>query len=78
MRIEREESKDWRKGLKNQSKEKALIKDLQKTDTFNPFSDESERTTHNLGCVSTLNYVKSLQRRKCSSCSKYWADGVVW
>ena len=37
--------------LKNQSEEKALIKDMQKTDTFNPFSEGSNKIIHNLGNV---------------------------
>ena len=48
--------------LKTQSKEKALIRDLQKTDTFNPFGEESKRIIHNLGSVRTLNYGKYLQK----------------
>ena len=37
------------------SKEKALIRDLQKTDTFNPFYEESKRVIHNLGNVDCLD-----------------------
>ena len=48
--------------LRNQSKGKALIKDLQKTDTSNSFGEESKRIFHNLGHVSTFNFVRSLQK----------------
>ena len=34
--------------IKLQTKEKALIKDLQTSDTLNPFSEESKKIIHNL------------------------------
>ena len=47
MKIERGDSEDWRIFFKNKSKEQALITDLHKTDTFNPFSEESKIIMHN-------------------------------
>ena len=65
--------------LKNQSKEKALIKDLQKTvrSTHSAMCRRENQSSTTWVVWRILNYVKSLQRLKCSSCSKYWADGVV-
>ena len=37
--------------IKIHSNQCALIKDLQKTDTYNPFSEGSEKVIHNLGNV---------------------------
>ena len=44
------------------SRTEALITDLQKTDVFNPFSQESKRTIHNLGKSCYSNWVKSPRR----------------
>ena len=57
MKIERGQPEDWRMFLKINPKEKALITDLQKTDKFNPFSEESKKIMS-----STSNYVTSLQK----------------
>ena len=45
--------------LESQSREKALITDLQKTDTFNPVGEESKK----IKMSNTSNHVKSLQKR---------------
>ena len=63
--------------LQNQSKEKALIRDLQKTDTFNPVSEESEKIIHNLGNVEYFQLCEVSAKTQCSSCAKCWAGGVV-
>ena len=60
------------------SKEKALIRDLQKTDTFNPFCEESKRVIHNLGNVDCFDLCEISSKTHCSSCSTSWADGVVY
>ena len=73
MKIERKESEDWRK----QSKEKGLIRDLRKTDTFNPFSEESKKIIHNLGNVEYLELCQVSGKTQGSSCAKYCPDGVV-
>ena len=49
--------------LKCHSRANALITDLQKTDTFNPFSKESKKTIPTWVMSSSENYVKSLQKR---------------
>ena len=64
--------------IKRQSKEKALIKDLQKTDALNPFGEESKKAIHNLGKVGYSELCEFSSKTQCSSCSKYWADGVVY
>ena len=46
MKIERGESQDWRIFSK-----KALIRDLQKTDTFNPFTEESKNIIHSVVAI---------------------------
>ena len=63
MKIERGESEYWRIFLRqNPSNAKAPIRDLQKTDTFNPLSEESKEIIHNLVISSTSNCVKSLRK----------------
>ena len=37
--------------IKIHSNQSVLIKDLQKTDAYNPFSEESQKVIHNLGNV---------------------------
>ena len=59
--------------LKNQLKEKAL-----KTDTFNPFSEESEKIIHNQGNVEYFELCEVSAKTQCSSCAEYWRDGVVF
>ena len=64
--------------IKRQSKEKALINDLQKTDALNPFCEESKKAIHNLGNVECFELCEFSSKTQCSSCSKYRADGVVY
>ena len=78
MKIERGESEDWRLFFKNQSKEKALITDLQKTDTFTPFREESKKIIHNLGNVEYFELCEVSAKTQCSSWAKYWPDGIVY
>ena len=52
--------------LKNPSKDKALITDLQKTDTFNPFSEESKKIIHNLGSVKYFELCEVSAKTQCS------------
>ena len=77
MKIERGQSKDWRICLETQSKENALIRDLQNTETLNPFNEESKKIIHNLGNVEYCELCDVSAKTQCSSCAKYWADGVV-
>ena len=64
--------------LKNQSKEAALITDLQKTDTLNPFSEESKKIIHNLGNVELFELYEGSTKTPCPSCAKYWSGGVLY
>ena len=64
--------------LKRQSEEQALITDLQKTDTFNPFGEESEEIIHNLGNVELFELYEVSTKTQCPSCAKYWPEGVLY
>ena len=49
--------------LESQSREKALITDLPKTDTFNPFSEQSNTICTTRVMSSSVNNAKSVQKR---------------
>ena len=59
------------------SKEKVLIRDLQETDTFDPFCEESKKIIHNMGNVEYFELCEVSAKTQCSSCAACWPDGVV-
>ena len=65
LKIERGESENWAHVLKNQSKELALIRDL-------------EKIIHNLGNVELFKQFEVCTETQCSSCAQYWPDGVLY
>ena len=64
--------------IKIQPRETALVKNLQKTDAFNPLSEEPKRVIHNLGNVEDFELCEISSKTQRSSCSKYRAHGVVY
>ena len=57
--------------LETHSRTDALITDLQKT-VFKPFSEESKRTTHNLGKIDLFELDEVSAKTQRPSCAKYW------
>ena len=55
--------------IKMHSNHSVSVKDLQKTDAYNHFSEESKKVIHNLG------HVEYSEMYEISS--KYWAEGIV-
>ena len=60
-----------------QSKEQALITGVQKTDTFNPLSEESKKIIHNMGNVEYFELCEVSAKTHSSSCVKCRPDGVM-
>ena len=56
---------------KSQSRTKALTTDLEKTDTFNQFTEESKKIIHNLGKVELLELCEASANTQCPSCALY-------
>ena len=77
MKREQGEFENWRNALKRQSKANALITDLQKTDTFNPFREEFKKINHNLGNVELLESCEVSAKTQCASCAEHWPEGVL-
>ena len=61
-----------------QSRTDALITDLQKTDAFNPLSEEAKRTIHKLGKVEVFDLSEVFAKTQCPSCAKYWPEGILY
>ena len=59
-------------------KKDALITDLHKTDVFNPFSEKSKRTIHNLGKIELFELGEVSASTRCPSCAKYWTEGSLY
>ena len=64
--------------MESQSRANALIADLQKTDTFNPISEESKHIIHNLGNVETFELCEVSAQTQCPSCAQYWPEAVLY
>ena len=69
------EFENWRNALKRQSKANALMTDLQKTDTFNPFREEFKKINHNLGNVELLESCEVSAKTQCASGAEHWFRG---
>ena len=63
---------NWRIFFFIRSKTDAFVTDLHKSDAFNPCSEESKRTIHNLGKLEFFELGEVSAKIRCPSCAKYW------
>ena len=63
--------------LRTQSRTESMITDLQKTDVFNTFSEESKRTIQSLGEIELFELGEVSSKTQCPSCAKYWPEGLL-
>ena len=64
--------------VKNHPNKDALIADVQYNRTYNPFSEKSKQMIHNVGNVECFELCEISSNIQCSSCRKYWAEGIVY
>ena len=77
MKIEQGQFANWRILIKVNPERMRLITDLQKTHTFNPFSEESKRTIHSFGKIELFELSEVSAKTQCPSCAKYWPEGFL-
>ena len=67
----------WRILSRTQSRTESMITNLQKTDVFNTFSEESKRTIQSLGKIELFELGEVSTTTQCPSCAKYWPEKLL-
>ena len=63
--------------IENYPNRHALQRDLQQSQQFNPFSQESKEMTHEVGNIELCELLDTEPRAQCKVCLSYWDVGIV-
>ena len=64
--------------IENHPARHALPKDLQKNQSFNPFSPESKKMTHEVGNIELCELLETEPKTQCKVCLSYWDVGIFY
>ena len=56
----------------------ALQRDLQQSQSFNPFSQESKQMIHEVGNIELCELLDMESKTQCKVCLSYWDIGIVY
>ena len=64
--------------IDNHPNRHALQRDLQQSQSFNPFSQESKQMIHEVGNVELCELLDMEPKAQCKICLSYWDVGIVY
>ena len=64
--------------IENQTNRYALQRDLQQSQSFNPFSQESKQMIHEVGNIELCELLDMEPKTQCKVCLSYWDVGIVY
>ena len=64
--------------IENHPNRHALQRDLQQSQSFNPFSQESKQMIHEVGNIELCELLKTEPKTQCKVCLSYWNSGIVY
>ena len=64
--------------IENHPHRHALQRDLQQSQSFNPFSPESKQMIHEVGNIELCELLDTEPKTQCKVCLSYWDDGIVY
>ena len=64
--------------IENHPNRHALQRDLQQSQSFNPFSQESQQMIHEVGNVELCELLDMEPKAQCIVCLSYWDVGIVY
>ena len=64
--------------IENHPNRHALQRDLQQSQSFNPFSQESKRMIHEVGNIELCELLDTEPKTQCKVCLSYWDIGIVY
>ena len=64
--------------IENHPHRHALQRDLQQTQSFNPFSPESKQMIHEIGNIELCELLETEPKTQCKVCLSYWDVGIVY
>ena len=64
--------------IENHPNRHALQRDLQQSQSFNPFSQESKEMIHEVGNVELCELLDMEPKAQCKVCLSYWDVGIVY
>ena len=63
--------------IENHPNRHALQRDLQQSQSFNPFSQESKQMIHEVGNIELCELLDTEPKTQCKVCLPYWDIGIV-
>ena len=64
--------------IENHPHRHALQRDLQQSQSFNPFSQESKQMIHEVGNIELCELLDTEPKAQCKVCLTYWDVGIVY
>ena len=64
--------------IENHPYRQALQRDLQQSQSFNPFSQESKQMIHEVGNIELCELLETEPKTQCKVCLSYWDVGIVY
>ena len=64
--------------IENHPNQHALQRDLQQSQSFNPFSQESKQMIHEVGNIELSEILDTEPKTQCKVCLSYWDIGIVY
>ena len=64
--------------IENHPNRHALQRDLQQSQSFNPFSQESKQMIHEVGNIELCELLDTERKTQCKVCLSYWDIGIVY
>ena len=64
--------------IENHPNRHALQRDLQQSQSFNPFSQESKQMIHEVGNIELCELLDTEPKTQCKVCLSYWDTGIVY
>ena len=64
--------------IENHPNRHALQRDLQQSQSFNPFSQESKEMIHEVGNIELCDLLDTEPKTQCKVCLSYWDIGIVY
>ena len=64
--------------IENHPNRRALQRDLQQSQSFHPFSQESKQMIHEVGNIELCELLDTEPKTQCKVCLSYWDIGIVY
>ena len=70
--------RDLSQKIEDHANRHALQRDLQQSQSFNPFSQESKEMIHEVGNIELCELLDMEPKAQCKVCLSYWDIGIVY